>query len=193
MYREAFSMPKPKISTEIQYKELDKALAKARGDRELFTAIVNSPFEQFKVQLSFLALGIIVLLLVNEDTGCIERIALSDTDLAKRTTEVSYVPFKKIKIPIGEPDNIIAKAIRTGQPQDTVDWKFLFKPAMTPAQARINQANAGIAYSAVYPLSARDGGALIFSYFQYRDLIGDVQRDFMTKYRGFVEKRLGRS
>lgn len=174
----------------IDYKELDKILAKASGDKELFHSIVNAPFEQCKVQTTFLFLGIMVLLLVDKKTGMIERIALSDTDFAKRTTEVSVVPFKKIKIHMNEPENIIATAIRTSKVESTTDWKFLFTPSLTAEQARINQANAGIAYSAVHPLSARDGGALIFSYYQYQDMIGDLQHDFMKKYSDFVDRRL---
>jgi len=122
-------------------------------------------------------------LLANPKTGKIDRVALSNTELAKNTTDVSYVPFEKIKIPLNDPENIIAKAIRSGQPQDTTDWKYLFTPAMTAEQARINQASGGIAYSAVYPLiGARDGGAMIFSYFQYMSNIGQSQKDFMKHY-----------
>ena len=86
--------------------------------------------------------------------------------------------------------SIIAKAIHAGMYQDTTDWKFLFEPALTPAQAHINQANAGIAYSAVFPLKARDGGAMIFSYFQYIDSIGKNQIEFMQRYSALVDSRL---
>lgn len=177
---------------QIDFRALDENLSAAKNDAELFEAIVNSPFHSAKLQVTFLSLGIMVLLLLNESTGMIERIALSDTELAKRTTDVSYLPFKKIKIPLKEPDNIIAKALRTGKPQTATDWKFLFKPALTAEQARINQASAGIAFSAAYPLRARDGGVLIFSYFQYPDMIGDLQRGFMTEYSNLVEKRLAK-
>ena len=178
------------ISHEIDYKALDRVLARAKGDKRLFQAIVDVPFIECKVQTTFLFLGIMVFLLVNKKTGTIDRITLSNTDLAKRTTDVSMVPFEEIKISLSEYENIIANAIRTGKMEDTTDWKFLFTPAMEPKAARLNQANAGIAYSAVYPLKARGGGALIFSYYQYKELIGDAQRDFMEKYSASVDKRL---
>lgn len=153
---------------------------------EFNQAVVNAPFRCCRPQSALIFLGIIVLLQADRRAGTINRIALSETELAKNTTDVSFVPFEQIKIPIDDPDNIIAKAIRTGKPQDTTDWKFLFTPALTAEQARINQASGGVAYSAVYPLG-KDGG-MIFSYFQYPDGIGSAQHDFMERYATLVAR-----
>lgn len=180
----------PADSPIIDYPKLTDALSQPAADPELFKRIVNLPFDLHKVETAFLFLGIVVLLIANKETGMIERMALSDTELAKNTTDVSVVPFDQIMIPLDHEENIIAKAIRTGEPQDTTDWKFLFEPALKPEQARINQASAGIAYSAVHPLKARDGGALIFSYFQYQQGIGSPQHEFMKNYAGLVAERL---
>jgi hypothetical protein len=169
---------------------LHGALAAAET-KNVYATIVNAPFEQ-RVAAAFLFLGIMVYLRVNPRTNTIDRIALSNTELAKRTTDVSVVPFEEIKIPLGQADNIIAQAIERQHPKDTTDWKFLFDPALTAEQARINQANAGIAYSAVYPLATGDGGALIFSYFQYDQGLGQAQRDFMAAYAAMVDERLSR-
>lgn len=175
----------------INYGELKETLQSAQNDKQRQQLIVNAPFD-FKVACAMLFLGIIVLLEVDEDGVHINRIALSNTELAQNTTEVSYVPFNEIKIPLFHPENIISTAIRTGQPQDTTDWKFLFEPALTPEQARLNQASGGIAYSAVYPLgNAKRGGALIFSYFQYEQNIGSLQKEFMSRYSELVNNILG--
>lgn len=173
----------------IDFKTIQQELAQATTDKELFTKIVDAPFS-YKVETAFLFLGIIVLLLVNKETGTIDRIALSDTELAKNTMDVSVVPFREIKIMVDHPENIIAQAIQSGEPRDTTDWKYLFMPALTPEEARINQASAGIAYSAVYPLKARDGGALIFSYFQYEQQIGKDQTEFMQTYANLITQAL---
>lgn len=173
----------------IDYEVLKKQLAITNTDAELFNAIVNVPFD-YKVETAFFFLGIIVLLQVNKKDGTIERKALSNTELAKNTTEVSVVPFSEIKIPVDYTKNIIADAIASNEPRDTIDWRFLFEPALTAEEARINQASAGVAYSAVYPLKARDGGALIFSYYQYKSEIGQSQKDFMQKYSTLVDKQL---
>jgi hypothetical protein len=140
--------------------------------------------------MAFLFLGIVVLLQVNKKTGEIDRVALSNTELAKNTTDVSYKKFDEIKIPLDDKTNIIATAIQTGEPQETDDWQYLFTPVLTPEQARINQASGGIAYSAVYPLKSRDGGALIFSHFQYSENIGTPQHEFMEKYTALVDEAL---
>jgi hypothetical protein len=75
---------------------------------------------------------------------------------------------------------------------DTTDWHFLFTPALRSEEARINKANAGIAYSAVHPLKSRDGGALIFSYYQYKQGVGKAQHDFMQAYAALVDDALSR-
>lgn len=182
-------MPPLAHTINLNYDDLKDNLAAANGDEELFRAIVNAPFN-FKVEAASLFLGIVVLLLVDKKAGTINRIALSDTEMAKNTTAVSVKPFEEIKIPLSSEENILAAAIRDGQPHDTTDWKFLFTPVLTGDQARINQASAGIAYSAVYPLKARDGGAMIFSYYQYQGSIGEAQRNFMDRYVEIVDDSL---
>jgi hypothetical protein len=185
------TMITPTTSEEINYKELRKLLSAAKTEEDLAHTIVNAPMEHFKVEAAFLFLGIIVLLTVNKKQGTIDRIALSDTALAAATKQVSAKRFEDIKIPLEYQKNIIAAAIQTNEPQDTTDWRFLFEPALTKEEARINQANAGIAYSAVYPLQGlKDGGALIFSYFQYPENIGKSQKKFMEKYTKLVSDTL---
>lgn len=174
----------------FDYKKLEQFLGGAANDDELFRAAVNAPFIVNRPETAFLFLGIVVLLLVNKKDGTIDRIALSETELAKNTTDVSYKRFEEIKIPVDYTDNILAKAIKTNAPQDTTDWSVMFAPALTAEQARLNQASGGIAYSAVYPLQARDGGAMIFSYFQYLHGIGEAQREFMERYSGLVNGAL---
>lgn len=185
-------MTKAAGGSDIDYQELRNALVAAGDDAELFEAIVNQPFETHKVQTAFLFLGIIVLLQVNKKTKTIDRVALSRTELAKNTTDVSAKRFEDIKIPLGYPGNVIAKAIQIGKPQETTDWQNLFCPELTAEEARMNQASGGISYSAIYPLGARDGGALIFSYFQYLQDIGDPQHTFMQRYAALVDELLAK-
>lgn len=174
--------------TNIQH--LGMLLGEANTDSEIFRAIVDAPFDTYPVATAMMFLGIIVLLLVNKETGQIDRVALSSTEIAKRTTEVSAVPFNDIKIDATEQCNVVAAAVRSQKTQETTDWEELFTPALSGEQARINQANAGIAYSVVYPFAARDGGALIFSYYQFNGKAGKAQHDFMTEYTELVNHRL---
>src|SRR3954468_21597518 len=91
----------------FDYGALEQTLADTTPDT-LHSTIVNSPFA-FQMQVTMLFLGIIVLLLVDEKNGTINRVALSDTELAKNTTDVSMVPFEEIKIPLNHEENIIAQ------------------------------------------------------------------------------------
>jgi len=156
----------------------------------LATTIVNAPFAH-RAEMVLMGIGIIVLLVCDKETGQIHRIALSKTEMAEGTVRISSKKFEDIKIPIGHPDNIIARAIQTGEPQMTEDWRYLFTPALSAAQARLNQAGGAIACSYVYPLSFRkDNGALIFSFFKDPDQIGEAEENFMKSYSEIVSDRL---
>jgi hypothetical protein len=170
----------------VDYTKLRSKLVTAQSQAEFYDAIVNAPFE-FKMETAFLFLGIIVLLIVDEDTGNIDRVALSKTELADNTTTVSVKPFHDIKIPVSYADNTISTAIQTQAMQETTDWKNLFAPAMSAEEARLNQASGGISYSAVYPLSYnKKRAAIIYSYYQYLHEIGDQQHAFMDDYTKLV-------
>ncbi len=179
----------PTTLNTFDFDSISARLEATKDTAAFYQAIVNAPFSN-PLPAVLIFLGIVVLLQVDKKAGTINRIALSQTEQAKLTTNVSAKPFHEIKIPLGYRENIIADAIISGQPQDTIDWKFLFNPDLPADQARINQANAGIAYSAVYPLTSRDGGALIFSYYQYQQDIGALQTDFMQRYSELVDKTL---
>jgi hypothetical protein len=170
-------------------KSVEKELKSYKDDGELFRKIVNCPLN-FKLEVADLSLGIIVLLLVSRDKKTIDRIALSDNELAEGTKKMSAKKFEDIKIPVGFDDNIIAKAISRGKPYSTTDWQYLFIPNLTPQEARFNQAGGSIGFSAVFPFKARQGGALIFSYYQYQENIGAAQYTFMEKYTKLVSDAL---
>jgi hypothetical protein len=170
---------------------LAASLQAAKDEPALFSAIVNAPF-QFRKETVKMSLGILVLLQVNKAKGTIDRIALSDNELAKGSTDMSAKKFKEIHIPVDDSDNSIAKAIRSGEPQLVADWAYLFTPVLTPEQARLNQAGGGIGCSVVYPIiGARNGGAMIFSYFKYPNNITAADHAFMRGYIQLVASQLG--
>jgi hypothetical protein len=166
------------------------AINRAKKTDDLYHTLVNTPFD-YKMEMALMFLSIIVLLLVDPKTKTLKRIALSDTEGAKAIREVSVIDFKDIKIPMSEPKNIIVQAIKENTVHSTVDWKELFVPALDADQARLNQASAGIALSAVYPFKGkRKNGALIFSYYGYPEQIGKNQKKFMKKYTKLVARAI---
>jgi hypothetical protein len=171
------------------FDQLEKFLTLASTDTKLYKEIVNAPFHD-KFMTTRLGLGIVVLLLVDKKHKTINRIALSDTDPAKGAVQMSAKRFEEIRIPCNDVQNIIAKAIRTGKFQKTDDWQYLFTPELTPEQSRFNQAGAGIDGSVVYPLQARDGGAIIFSYYQLLSKLNTAPYKFMEAYSLLVSQAL---
>lgn len=168
------------------------ALHNAKDGTQLLDVIVNAPFYD-KAQTTRLGLGIVVLLLVNKTTQTIDRIALSRTEHADGAVNFSAKPFKEIKIPLDYGKNIIAKAVATGKHQVTDDWQYMFIPALTPQEARFNQAGAGIGCSVVYPLNdVKDGGGMIFSYYEPLESINSSHHDFMKAYAELVADSLSR-
>lgn len=162
----------------------------AKKAPSLHDAVVNAPFFD-RLVTTQLGLGAVVLLLNNVKTHTVDRIALSDTEQAKGAVNMSSKPFKDIKIPNNHDENIIVKAITSDKPQFTTDWKDLFTPVLSDADARFNQAGAGIECSFVYPIHVDDGGALIFSYFTELEKIGTAQKRFMRVYSHLVDDVLG--
>ena len=180
------------LGGDVYLHQLQNILDSAKSDHQLFNAIVNAPFTN-KLRTTTLGLGIIVLLLVDKKDRTIDRIALSKTELAKGTTDITVKSFRSIKIPLSYKGNLIAEAIRSQRYQQTSDWQYLFAPVLSPEEARLNQAGGGIACSFIYPLiGARDGGAMIFSYYVSLDRIGLEQRNFMSRYSRMVAKRLSK-
>lgn len=177
--------------TEMDLSILKKKLFSAKNYEELTKLIVEEPIKQ-QVPTALMFLAFIVLLVVNHKTGMLDRVSISDTELAQNTFDVTAVPFEDIKIPMDDPNNLYVRAVKTGEPTDTTDWYFTFTPAMTGDQARINQASAGIAYTAIYPLKFKKGGALSFSYYQYEGHVGREQAVFMKEYTKIVSDALNK-
>lgn len=173
----------------MDYTALKTKLSKASDTTEFYDAIVNMPFES-KLQTTQLGLGIVVLLLANEPNGTLDRIALSNNELASGAIQMSAKPFHEIRIPLDYDKNILIQAIRTKKHQQTNDWQYMFIPELTPQEARFNQAGAGIDCSVIYPLiceeSAKPLGAMIFSYFEPLSNIGKQHHDFMQQYTEIV-------
>lgn len=176
------------VSSE-DYKALEKRLITTSSRPGLLREIVNAPFSN-RLLCANIDLGIVVLLLVHKENQTIDRVALSDTELAKNAVRVSAKPFHKIRIPLSAQDNSIVEALNSGNPTTTQDWSTLFSPVLTPEQARQNQQAASIECSLVWPLKAGTGGALIFSFYQPLQYVGDDHLAFAEAYASIVERCL---
>lgn len=174
-----------------QLTEYDQVMSGIRNAEEFYRAIVDLPFQN-KLFTTSLDLGIIVFLRVNTSDGMIDRVALSNTELALEAVRASVKPFHEIRIPLKENKNIVAQSIRKNISIATDDWNYLFTPSLSAEQARMNQTSASIECSIVEPLTTNPAGALIFSFFQPERLLGKSHHAFLTEYARIVSRHLGR-
>ncbi len=177
----------PELPT-IDYAKLEQSLKTAKDDHELFQRIVDAPFKQ-KSESGWLFLGLISLFLVDHTTKIVKLVAVSDTEHYNMSISGYNFSVSDYKLSLEKDQrNDIVKAINSNMPQATTDWESLSRLKADAEQARLNQANSGIAFSVTYPLNITNGGALLFCFFQYPENIGDDQRSFMKKYSQLVAK-----
>ena len=176
-------IPQKKQSLESLWR-LTKILMENLEFEDVVYKVVNSLLNE----LGYLKSGyrIVVLSLIDENAGGLRRVALSQTEEAKRATSVSTIPFEKIIIPFSATDNLGIKVLTTGKPEVTTYWPDILTPPLTEQAALTNQRSAGIQTSMVYPVFSRGKaiGTLIFSMVKkYKD-VTEEERDLLL---GFTE------
>ncbi len=143
--------------------KLEKLILNSLDFHETLDEVVNS----ILTELGYLELGykVVVLALLDKEEQVLKRVALSQTDAAKKTREVSDVPFEEIVIPLSATDNLCIKALLENKPQVTHYFPDILTPPVPVENALESQKNAGIKTSLVYPLTVREEtiGIMIFS------------------------------
>ncbi|HWB39031.1 MAG TPA: hypothetical protein VG604_02200 [Candidatus Saccharimonadales bacterium] len=166
----------------INFSQLTKALQATHSKKSLPKAIVNEPFHQ-PLAAAYLFLGFIVLYIVAEDGDTVQLSGVSDTEYYEMSVSGYKFSPSQFKLSLAkDTDNTIVEAISTGQPQETTDWRTLRRSWADPVKTNLNQANSGISRTIIYPLDIPHGGALMFCYYQYDNLLSEGQRDFMKRY-----------
>lgn len=159
--------------------------------RELdFDNAVDKIVNGLLVELGYLELGykIIVLTLVDEDTGVLKRVSLSQTDEAARALAASAVPFHDIDIPLAASDNLLIKTINERRPQVTDYWPEIFRPVLTDDQALANQKASGIKTSLTYPVIVGGEviGVLIFSITKEENEVSEEEESLISGFTDIV-------
>lgn len=176
-------------SPEIDYQFLTAQLDAAKPGN-IYQIVVSVPFEN-GVDMVLLFLGFICLYIVDEKKNKIQLVAASGTEEYRLAIE--YIDFKLEEYVLDfkkNKDNTIVQAITSGKPKHTTDWATLNSGQNSTKSVRLNQANSGIAYTAIYPLQGPTRGALMFNYYQYPDGIGAAQEAFMKRYTKLVSSHL---
>lgn len=155
-----------------------------------FQDVVEKVVNSILGELGYMDLGyrIVVLSLVDQKSGGLRRIALSQTEEAKRATSVSSIPFDQIVIPFTAKDNLCIKVLLEGRPLVTTSWEDILTPPLTPEAAVTNQKAAGIKTSMVYPViqAGKPIGTLIFSMIkEYKD-VTEEEKDLLSGFTDLV-------
>jgi len=176
----------------LDYGQLARTLA-AASPKSIYKVIVEAPFKD-KVNMAFLFLGFICLYIVDEEEKQIQLKAASGTEEYRLAVE--WYNFKPADFHLDfdtDKNNTIVKAIASGKPQETDDWVTVSRQHSSPEVVRLNQANSGIAYTAIQPFSHAVRGALMYNFYQYPDKIDGEQRTFMRKYTDLVSSLLSQA
>jgi len=172
--------------SQMNFRELRRVLEESRSNKDVYQAIVDKPFSQ-TVAAAELFLGFMCVFIGNPKKKQVKLMSSSDNDFYHQSIQGYNFDSKNYHLSyLSDSDNDIVKAILTGKPQFSDDWKSYTRRTSDPEQARLNQANGGIAVNAVYPLDIENGGALLFCFFNYQDSLGSAQKQFMKKYSHLV-------
>jgi hypothetical protein len=171
--------------------ELLAARLSAAPQKDYYQMIVEAPFEN-KLEMALLFVGFICAYVVDEQKQEIQLKAASGT--TEYELAVQNYNFNPEKFHLSfdtDRDNTIVKAIASGKPAGTSDWVSLSRKHKSEEAVRFNQANSGIAYTAVYPFNGKQRGALMYNFYQYAEDMTDDQREFMERYTQLVSSDLG--
>ncbi len=165
---------------------LEKIILDTLDFKEVVQKIANS----ILIELGYLKLGhrIVVLALVDEKTGLLNRVSISQTEEAKQALAASPIPFHEITIPLSQEDNFSIKALKQNQPFITHDWFDILNPAYSKSDAQKIQEIVGIKTSMVYPISyhGKTRGVIIFSMVKSEDEVSEDEKDLIKGYTDIV-------
>jgi hypothetical protein len=172
------------------YEDIERALEAVKNDAQaLYQAIVNAPFAHDR-DMAFLFLGFICFFWVDSESNIIRAGAATDNEYFKQSIANYNFTMDEYQVPLSETENSIVQAVISGKPVTSTNWDSFRRPDVEEGVARLNQANSGIGYSAVYPVTGKIKGALMFNFYQFPEAIGEGQATFMEHYSNLVSKAL---
>jgi hypothetical protein len=178
------------LPAEELYKDIERALQAAKTDQQtLYQAIVEEPFRHDRA-MALLFLGFMTFFVVDEDEQVVLAGAVTDNDYYKQSVANYDFELGDYKIPLTAADNSVVQAITSGNPVSSDNWDTFRRPDVEVGVARLNQADSGIGYTVVYPVTGKVKGALMFNFYQFPEAIGDAQEGFMKRYSELVSEVL---
>jgi len=166
--------------------EIEKVVLETTDFEESTHKVVNIVLSQ----LGYLQYGyhVIVLTLLDKDKGELRRIAISQTEAARKFLEASPIPFKDIIIPLTDRKNLLVRAIEENKLQVTERVADVLSPAIGKEWVDNFQQKLGVKTSLVYPVGSKNKilGAMIFSVTKNKDLISEEEWIILESFVGAV-------
>jgi signal transduction histidine kinase len=166
--------------------KLEKIILDTLDFREVLQKVVDAILHE----LGYLHLGykVVVLALIDEESNTLKRVSLSQTEEARKTREVSEMPFEDIVIPMDADKNLCIKAIKENQVQITHHFPDILTPPISEENALESQKNAGIKTSMVYPLNVRGKtiGIMIFSMVKGEEEVTQDEKNLLKYFTDLV-------
>ncbi len=165
---------------------LQKIILNSLDFKDVVQKIVNSMFtelENFK-----LGYKIIVLALVDKESGILKRISISRTPEAAKAISLSPIQFENIDIPLSAANNLSIKVLNSREPAITNYWPDILCPAYTVDEAINIQKLVGIKSSLVYPIVSKNKslGIMIFSMQKGADEISPEEKELILDFTDMV-------
>lgn len=96
-----------------------------------------------------------VLALIDKDKGVIRRVAASRTKEAEEAIKALQVPFNQIEIPISDPNNLMARAVREHKSFTTENAHYVFTPVLSEEESQKIQHIMQTKTTLIYPIFLR--------------------------------------
>ena len=176
-------------SSALPYKTLASKLKAApkQTEPELYQLVANLPFE-FRPAMAYLFLGFITFMILDEVEQKLILVGYSDTEHYQMAVAGYSFDPADFSVPIDDPHNDFAVAVRTGQPIFPSDWSSVQRSEASTEITKMNQASSGITHFSIYPLRGDRRGTLMYNFydFDHDDELKAAQLDFMEQYTELV-------
>jgi len=170
----------------LSLSKLEKVILYTLDYNHLIQKVVDSMFEE----LGYLDLGyrIIVLSLVDEKRGVLQRVSVSQTEEANRAVAGLPVSFKTISISLHNRKNYCIRTMKEKKPLVTHHWHHILSPPLTSIQADDLQKKIEIKTSLTYPLIVREKaiGMMIFSMIKSDKEVSKNERELLQRFVDIV-------
>lgn len=162
--------------TLIALRKLDEIMMSSLGLEDVAQRVTDAIAFELKFEIG-------VLVLLDENTGVLKRVAMSRTPLGLKTHEYLPIPYTQISIPLTEDKNLLVQVLKEGKMKITHSLYDVFRPVLDEVTSKKIQSTIGIKTSLIYPVSIKGKriGAMIVSFSREEKDISSYELEMIEK------------